>query len=135
MYKSTTFKVLWQHCAWPTSKISWKIWPYFTWFNFEIGILILRSILDRKIQFFSVYKRKFEQYHKATETKNVLRTCFWQKYLLLLVLKDIQDKISIAYFMSVGLAWKSAAKSNEKLVYQKLCITLLILDALYDHKS
>ena len=36
--------------------------------------------------------------------------------------------------MSVGLAWKSAVKNNEKLVNQKYATyTVLILDALYEH--
>ena len=42
-------------------------------------------------------------------------------------LKGIQDKKKV--LMSVGLVWKSAAKSNEKSVNQKLCSTDLILDA------
>ena len=51
-------------------------------------------------------------------------------------LKDIQDKKSVAYFwLFLQLIFRltlltSAAKSNEKLVNQKLCNTVLILDAL-----
>ena len=43
------------------------------------------------------------------------------------------DWLIFDYFLqliSVRLAWKSAAKSNDKLVNQKLRNTVLILDAL-----
>ena len=44
------------------------------------------------------------------------------------LIKGIQDKNSVHYFlqlMSVGLAWKSVAKSNEKLVNQKYATLFL----------
>ena len=81
----------------------------------------------QKTPSFIFEQNKFSNKNQELEMRNSIVISCWKTWNWL---KRIQDKNNVAYFWLLLFAADSAAKSNEKLVSQKLCNTYLIFDAL-----
>ena len=88
---------------------------------------------DGKVQIFweghKSLKKNLPFYRIVCPSQNILTLLGWKDQVLKGHSRSEQCFIIFDYFlqlMSVGLAWKSAAKSNVKLVYQKYATLFLL---------